>query len=78
MRKVVDFTLKKIDQFVKKKQTRKDILEVYVEYPKELHKKHKELSFFNIENESKKVEKLVTNLKDKKMHVVHIKNLNQH
>ena len=43
-KKVKDFTLKKIDELLKKDK-RGYLLEVDVEYPKELHENHNELSF---------------------------------
>ena len=64
--KAEDFTPEKIDQLVKKGK-RGYLLEVDVEYPKELHENHNELP----------EKKLAPNLKDKKGYVVHIKALNQ-
>ena len=49
------------------------ILEVDVDYPKELHDAHNELPFLAERMYCKKVEKLVPNLFDKKRYVVHIK-----
>ena len=74
--KVEDFTPEKIDKLVQKDK-KGYILEVDVEYPKELHKKHNELPFLVERMKIGRVEKLVPNLKDKKTYVVHIKSLNQ-
>ena len=59
-----------------KKDKRGYLLEVNVEYPKELHENHNELPFLV---EKMKTERggLVPNLEDKKGYVVHIKALNQ-
>ena len=73
---VEDFTPGKIDKLVKKDK-KGYILEVDVEYPKELHKNHNELPFLADRLKIGKVEKLVPNLKDKKTYVVRIKSLNQ-
>ena len=56
------------------KKAREDVLEVDVEYPKELHKNHNELQFLV---KIRREEKLVPNLRDKKGYAVHIKALNQ-
>ena len=53
------------------------LLEVDVEYAKELHENHNELSFLTERMKIGRVEKLVPNLKDKKGYVVHIKALDQ-
>ena len=53
------------------------ILEVDVEYPVELHTNHNELSFLAEKMKTGKLEKLLPNLKDKKMYIVHIKNFDQ-
>ena len=53
------------------------ILEVDVEYPKELHKKHNKLPYLVERIKIGKVEKLVPSLKDKNTCVVHTKNLNE-
>ena len=71
-----NLTSEKIDKLVKKDE-RGYLLEVNVEYPKELHKNHNELPFLAERMKIGKVEKLVPNLKDKKGHVVHIKTPNQ-
>ena len=73
--KVEDFTPEKIDKLVKK-DNKGYILEVDVEYPKEIHKEHNELSFLAERMKIGRVEKLVPNHKDKKTYVVHIKSLN--
>ena len=74
--KVEDFTPDRIAKLVKKDK-RGYILEVDVDYPKELHKKHNELPFLPEKMKIGKVEKLVPNLFNKKKYVVHIKKLNQ-
>ena len=53
------------------------LLEVDVEYPKELHKNHNVLPFLSKRMKFGREEKLVTNLKDKKGYAVQIKTLNQ-
>ena len=67
-----DFTPEKIDKLVKKDK-RGYLLEVDVEYPKELHENRNELSFLVEKMKIGREEKLVPNLKDKKGHVVYIK-----
>ena len=67
-----DFTLEKIDKLVKKDK-RGYLLEVDVEYPKELHENHNELPFLVKKMKIGREKKLVPNLKDKKEYVVHIK-----
>ena len=69
-------TTEKIDKPVKKDR-RGYLLEVDMEYPKELHENHNELPFSVEKMKIGRVEKLVPNLKDKKRYVVHIKALNQ-
>ena len=71
-----DFTTEKIDELVKEKK-RGYILEVDVEYPKELHENHNELPFLTERMRIGRVEKLVPSLKDKKAYVVHNKALDQ-
>ena len=71
-----DFTTEKIDKLVKKDK-RGNILEVDVEYPKELRKNHNELPFLTERMKIGRVEIFVPNLKDKKGYVVHIKALDQ-
>ena len=71
-----DVTPEKIDKLVKKDK-REYLLEVNVEYPKELHKNHNKLPFLTEKMKISRVEKLVPNLKDKKGYVVHIKALDQ-
>ena len=53
------------------------ILEVDVEYPKELTSKHKDLQFLPQRKKINKIEKLVTTLEDKENYVVHIATLKQ-
>ena len=77
-KKADNFTPEKIDELVKKDK-RGYLLEVDVEYPKELHENYNELPFLE---ERMKIgrgggQNLVPNLKDKKEYVVHIKVLNQ-
>ena len=74
--KVEDFTADFIAKLVKKDK-KGYFLEVDVDYPKELHKKHNELPFLPEKMKIHKVEKLVPNLKDKNKYVVHIKALHQ-
>ena len=71
-----DFTPEKIDELVKKDK-RGYLLEVDVEYPKELHENHNELPFLTERMNMGRVEKLVPNLKDKKRYVVQIKAMSQ-
>ena len=71
-----NFTPEKIDELVKKDK-RGYLLEIDVEYPKELHEKHNELLFLAERMKIGREEKLVPNLRDKKGYVVHIKKLNQ-
>ena len=74
-RKLMIFPLKK--QRLVKKGKKGYILEADVEYPEELYKNHKELPISADRMKTRKVKKLISNLKDKKMYVVHIKRLNQ-
>ena len=53
------------------------LLEVDVSYPKELHNPHNDLPFMCERMEINGVEKLVSNLGDKKNYVIHIQALNQ-
>ena len=75
-KKVEDFTLEKIDELVKKGK-RGYLLEVDVEFLKELHENHNELPFLADRMKIGRGQKLVPNLKDKKEYVVQIKALNQ-
>ena len=75
-KKAEDFTTDKIDELVRKDK-RGYLLEVGVEYPKELHENHNELSFLVERMKIGREEKLVPNLKNKKEYVVHIKALDQ-
>ena len=69
-----DLTPEKIDKLVKKDK-RRYLLEIHVEFPKELHENHNELPFLVEKMKIGREEKLVPNLKDKKGYVVHIKAL---
>ena len=60
-----DFTPEKIDKLVKRCK-RRYLLEVDVEYPKELHENYKELPFLAERMKIGRLEKLVPDLKDKK------------
>ena len=53
------------------------MLEVYVEYPKNLHGLYSDLPFLPERMKSDKCKKLVCNLYDKKRYVVHIRSLKQ-
>ena len=75
-KKEKDFTHEKVDELVKKGK-RVYLLEVDVEYPKELHENHNELPFLAERMKIGREEKLVPNLKNKKGYVVHIKELDQ-
>ena len=75
-RKEEEFTPEKIDELVKKDK-RGYLLEIDVEYPKELHENYNELPFLTERMKIGRMEKLVPNLKDKKGYVVHIKALDQ-
>ena len=75
-KRVDDFSLKKVDKLVKK-DTNGYVLEVDTGYSKNLHKKHNELPLLLKKMKIRKVEKLVPNLKDKKISTVHIKNLRE-
>ena len=69
------YPLKKYINLLKK--TWKDLLEVDVEYPKELHKNYNELTFVAEKMKIGRDEILEPNLKDNNGYVVHIKKLNQ-
>ena len=75
-KKEEDFTTKKIDELVKKDKTGY-LLELDLEYPRELHENHNELPFLVEKMKIGREGKLVPNLKDKKGYVVHIKALDQ-
>ena len=75
-KKAEDFTPEKIDQLVKKDK-RAYLLEVKVEYPKELHKSQNELPFLVERMKIGRDEKLVPNFNVKKEYMVGIKKLNQ-
>ena len=70
------FTPEKIDKLVKKGM-KGYLLEVNVEYPKELHENHNELPFLAERRKIGKAEKLLPNPSDKKGYTVQIKTLNQ-
>ena len=53
------------------------VLEVGVNYPRELHNSHNDLPFMCERMEINGVEKLVPNLRDKKNYVIHIKTLDK-
>ena len=53
------------------------ILEVDVDYPKNLHKLHSDLAFLPERMKTEKVKKLVGNIYDKGKYVIHIKALKQ-
>ena len=73
------FTSKKIAELVKKDKIQRHgyILEVDIDYPKELHRGHNELPFLPERMKIGKVEKLVPNLSKKKKYVIHIRALDQ-
>ena len=75
-KKIEDFTPEKIDELAKKDK-QGYILEVDVEYSKELNENHNELPFLTERMKIGREEKLVPNLKDKKRYVVHIKALDR-
>ena len=68
--------LKKIDELVRKDKGGY-LLEVDLEYPKELQENHSEVPFLAERMKIRREEKLVPNLRDKKGYVVHIKALDQ-
>ena len=70
------FTMEEIDRLVKEDQ-KGYLLEVDVNYPKELHDAHNDLPFLCEKMKIDKVEKLVPNLYNKRKFVVHIKALDQ-
>ena len=53
------------------------ILEVDVDYPKNLHKLHSDLSFLSERIKIEKVKKLVCNMYDKEKYVIHVRALKQ-
>ena len=76
-KKAEDFTSEKTDELVKKDK-REYLLEVDVEYPRELHKNHNELPFLAEKMKIGRGEEGISiKLMDKKTYVVHIKALNQ-
>ena len=76
VKKVEELTSEKIAKLVEKDE-KGYILEVDVEYPKELHKSHNELPFLAEKMKIGGVEKLIPNLNKKKKYIIHIKALNQ-
>ena len=76
IKQVEKFTPEFINKLVKKDR-KGYILEVDIDYPKELHKQHNELPFLAERMKIGKVEKLVPNLNNKRKYVVHIKKLHQ-
>ena len=70
------FTPEKMDELVKKDK-KGYLLEVNVQYPKELHQNHNELPFLAGRMKIKREEKLVPNLRNKKGYIVQIKTQNQ-
>ena len=73
----MDLHGEKVDDFALKKTEKGYILEVDVGYPKDLSKNHSELPFLAERIKIRKVDKLVSNFKDKKTYVVHIKTLSR-
>ena len=51
--------------------------DIFFQYSEELHKLHKDLTFFLDRMITKKVEKLVVNWHDKKEYITHIRNLDK-
>ena len=60
-----------------KKKKKGNLLEVDIEYPKELHKDHNGMPFLEERMKTGREEKLVPNCRDEKGYVVHVKTLNQ-
>ena len=52
-------------------------LDVDVQYPEKLHELHNDLPFLPERMKIEKIERLVTNLRDKSEYVIHIRNLKQ-
>ena len=75
-KKAGGFTPEKIDELVKK-GGRGYLLEVDMDYPKELHENHNEQPFLVEKMKIGSEEKSVPNLRDKKGYSVQIKTLNQ-
>ena len=71
-----DFTSEKIDNLVKKDK-KEYIVDVDVEYPKELHKNHTKLPFLAERMKIAQGGKTSTKSKDKNAYLLHIKSLNQ-
>ena len=74
--------MSKIDEdFIKNYDKNSDtgyVPEVDVEYPRKLHNLHSDLPFLPEGMKINKCNKLVRNLCDKKIYVVHIRALNKH
>ena len=62
---------------MRKRGSKGYMLEIDVEYPKELHDPHNDLPFMCEKMVINKVEKLVPSLHDKKNYIIHIRTLNQ-
>ena len=71
-----DLTTEKIDELIKKDK-RGYLLQVDVEYLKELHENNNKLPFSGKKMKIKREEKLVPNFRDKQEYVAQIKKLNQ-
>ena len=71
-----DFIPGKIDELVEKDK-RGYLLEIDVEYPKELHENHNELPFLAERMKIGREEKIVQNLENKKEYVLYIRALDQ-
>ena len=54
------------------------ILEIDIKYPRKLHDLHSDLPFLPKRMKTDKCKKLVSNLRNKKKYVVHIRSLNKH
>ena len=70
-------TILKFDEDFIKNYGKGYILEVYVEYPKNLHDLHSDLSFLPERMKINQCSKLACNLYDKNNYVVHIRSLKQ-
>ena len=68
------------DDFIKKYDENNNkgyILEVDIDYPKELFNSHKDLPFLLERKKVEKVEKLICSIEDKEKYVIHIRALKQ-
>ena len=63
--------------FYKENNEKGYILEVDLEYPKNLHKQHSDLPFLPEKMKINKLNKLVCTIQDKENYVVHIRALKQ-